>query len=137
MFVAARLTCTLSGLLSGMALGQSQPAAAGFEAASIKPAMRGGRARMEGGPGISDPIRIHYSNIGLRYLVMTAYRVGGFQLSAPAWLSAKTFDVDAKLPPGATRAQPRDMLQGPLDRTFPSGPPPGAESHAGLLASRG
>jgi uncharacterized protein (TIGR03435 family) len=49
---------------------------------------------------------------------MAAYRVGGFQLSAPAWLDAKTFDLDAKLPPGATRAQLRDMLQGLLTERF-------------------
>jgi uncharacterized protein (TIGR03435 family) len=117
---AARLACMLSGLLTGMALGQSQPVTAPqrFEAASIKPATQGGRARMEGGPGSSDPIRIHYSNISLRYLVMAAYRVGGFQLSAPAWLDAKTFELDAKLPRGATRAQLGEMLQGLLTERF-------------------
>jgi uncharacterized protein (TIGR03435 family) len=117
---AARLTCALFGILYGLALGQSQAAGApqGFEAASIKPAMQGGRARMEGGPGSSDPIRIRYSSISLRYLVMAAYRVGGFQLSAPAWLDAKAFDVDARLPPGATRAQLREMLQGLLTERF-------------------
>jgi uncharacterized protein (TIGR03435 family) len=120
MFIAARFICTLSSLLYGLALGQSQSVTAPqrFEAASIKPAKQGGTAIMAGGPGSSDPIRIHYSNISLRYLVMAAYRVGGFQLSAPGWLDAKTFDVDAKLPRGATRAQLCEMLQGLLKERF-------------------
>ena len=120
MLIVARLTCAFYVLWSGMALSQSQPATAQqtFEAASIKPATQGGRARMEGGPGSADPIRIRYSNISLRYLVMAAYRVGAFQLSAPAWLDAKTFDVDAKLPRGATRAQLGQMLQALLIERF-------------------
>jgi uncharacterized protein (TIGR03435 family) len=104
--------CVLSALFCGMALGQA------FEAASIKPAIQGGRARMEGGPGTSDPVRIRYSDISLRYLVMAAYRIGGFQLAAPAWLDAKTFDIDAKLPPGATRTQLREMLRNLLAQRF-------------------
>ncbi len=99
-------------LLCGVALGQS------FEAASIKPAAPGGSVRMEGGPGTSDPGRIRYSSISLRYLIMAAYRIGSFQLSAPAWLDAKAFDIDAKVPPGATRAQLREMLQNLLIERF-------------------
>jgi len=110
--MSAASVCVLSVLFCGMALGQS------FEAASIKPAIQGGRARMEGGPGTADPVRIRYSDISLRYLVMAAYRVGAFQLSAPVWLDAKAFDVDAKLPPGATRAQLREMLQNLLTERF-------------------
>jgi uncharacterized protein (TIGR03435 family) len=95
-----------------MALSQS------FEAASIKPAAQRGRVRMEGGPGTADPGRIRYSDMNLRYLVMAAYRIASFQLSAPAWLDVKTFDVDAMLPPGATKAQLREMLQDLLVERF-------------------
>jgi uncharacterized protein (TIGR03435 family) len=72
---------------------------------------------MEGGPGTSDPGRIRYS-ISLRYLVMAAYRVGSSQLSAPAWLDGKAFDIDAKLPAGATQAQLREMLRNLLTERF-------------------
>ena len=79
-------------LICGMTCAQS------FEAASIKPAKPGARQRrpgLEGGPGTSDPGRIRYSNISLRDLILLAYRVRGFQLSAPdaKALDAKTFEV--------------------------------------------
>jgi uncharacterized protein (TIGR03435 family) len=104
-------------LLCGMAFAQS------FEAASIRPAKPGMRQRrpgVEGGPGTSDPGRIGYSNISLRDLILLAYRVRGFQLSTPDAnaLDAKTFDVIAQLPPGATRRQLRVMLQKLLTERF-------------------
>ena len=104
-------------LLCGMAFAQS------FEAASIKPAKPGTRQRrpgLEGGPGTSDPGRIRYSGISLRDLILLAYHVRGFQLSAldAKALDAKTFDVIAKLPPGATRSQLRVMLQNLLAERF-------------------
>jgi uncharacterized protein (TIGR03435 family) len=112
MLIALRLACAHSALLYGIAFGQS------FEAASIKPAAQRGSVRMQGGPGTSDPSRIRYSDMNLRYLVMAAYRIGSFQLSGPAWLDGKTFDVDATLPPGTTRAQLRAMLQNLLIERF-------------------
>jgi uncharacterized protein (TIGR03435 family) len=104
-------------LLCGMTCAQS------FEAASLKPANPDARQRrpgLEGGPGTSDPSRIRYSNISLRDLIMLAYRVRGFQLSAPdaKALDAKTFEVVAQLPAGATRAQMRGMLQNLLTERF-------------------
>ncbi len=81
-----------------------------FEVASIKPAVPGSRARMEGGPGTSDPGRIKY-NLSLRYLIMAAYHVGSFQLSGPSWMDDKTFEVVAKLPPGTTGPQLQEMLR--------------------------
>jgi uncharacterized protein (TIGR03435 family) len=104
-------------LLCSMAFAQS------FEAASIKPAKPGARQRrpgLEGGPGTSDPGRIRYSNISLRDLIMVAYRVRGFQLSATdaKALDAKTFEVIAQLPAGATQARLRVMLQSLLTERF-------------------
>jgi uncharacterized protein (TIGR03435 family) len=104
-------------LLCGMAFAQS------FEAASIKPAKPGMRQRrpgLEGGPGTSDPGRIRYSDISLRDLILLAYRVRGFQLSATdaKALDAKTFEVIAQLPPSATRNQLRAMLQNLLTERF-------------------
>lgn len=92
-----------------------------FEAASIKPATSGVRQRrpgIAGGPGTSDPGRIRYSGISLRDLILLAYRVQAFQLAAPKELDARTFDVEAKLPPGATQAQLRLMLQNLLAERF-------------------
>jgi uncharacterized protein (TIGR03435 family) len=94
-----------------------------FEAASIKPAKPGMRQRrpgLEGGPGTSDPGRIRYSDISLHDLILLAYHVRGFQLSAAdaRALDAKTFEVIAQLPPGATRSQLRVMLQNLLTERF-------------------
>ncbi len=104
-------------VICGMTCAQS------FEAASVKPAKPDARQRrpgLEGGPGTSDPGRIRYSNISLRDLILLAYHVRGFQLSAPdaKALDAKTFEVAASLPLGATRAQMRGMLQNLLTERF-------------------
>jgi len=104
-------------LVCGVAFAQS------FEAASIKPAKPGIRQRrpgLEGGPGTSDPGRIRYSDISLRDLILLAYRVHGFQVSAAdaKALDAKTFEVVAQLPPGATRGELRVMLQNLLTERF-------------------
>jgi uncharacterized protein (TIGR03435 family) len=104
-------------LLCGAAFAQS------FEAASIKPAKPGIRQRrpgLEGGPGTSDPGRIRYTDISLRDLILLAYRVRGFQLSAAdaKALDARTFEVVAQLPPGATPSQLRMMLQNLLAERF-------------------
>jgi hypothetical protein len=112
MLIALRVACAVSALCCSVARSQS------FDAASIKPAPQRGSVRMQGGPRTSDPSRIRYSDLNLRYLVMVAYRIGGFQLSAPAWLDGKTFDVVATLPPGATKAQLRTMLQNLLTERF-------------------
>jgi uncharacterized protein (TIGR03435 family) len=109
-----------AALFCSVALACSQPA---FEAASIKPAKPSARQRrpgLEGGPGTSDPGRIRYSNISLRDLIMVAYRVRGFQLSATdaKALDAKTFELIAQLPPDATQAQLRIMLQNLLTERF-------------------
>ena len=104
-------------LLCGASFAQS------FEAASIKPVKPGIRQRrpgLEGGPGTSDPGRIRYSDISLHDLILLAYRVRGFQLSAAdaKALDARTFEVVAQLPPGATPSQLRMMLQNLLAERF-------------------
>lgn len=94
-----------------------------FEAASIKPAKPGARQRrpgLEGGPGTSDPGRIRYSDISLRELILLAYRVRDFQVSAPdaKALDAKSFELVAQLPASATPGQLRVMLQNLLTERF-------------------
>src|SRR5271156_4669839 len=104
-FKAVFIGSTIATLLCMAATGQSLV----FEAASVKPAAEPGGTRMEGGPATSDPGRIRYRAISPRYLIMAAYRIGSFQLSEPGSLDGQTFDVDAKIPPGVTRAQLREM----------------------------
>jgi len=67
--------------------------------------------RCAGGPGTSDPGSLHCENYSLSLLVMMAYDLRGFQLSAPAWMDTARFDIVAKIPPGADRRQFELMQQ--------------------------
>ena len=94
-----------------------QTAAPVFEVASIKPAAppTDGRlmVRMGGDAG-----RINYSNVSLRDLLKTAYKVKDPQITGPDWLGSERFDVTAKLPEGAKRDQVPVMLQALLADRF-------------------
>jgi uncharacterized protein (TIGR03435 family) len=89
-----------------------------FEAASVKPAAPGSESRITGGPGTSSPGQIVYLGQSLKTLVFLAYRLQFYQLTTPAWMDQETFDVVAKLPPGATQNDLRVMLQNLLAERF-------------------
>ncbi len=101
-----------------------------FEAASVKPSTPAARPfgsipRKQGGPGSADPGRVAYRNFTLRELISEAYDVSWVQLAAPAWLTSVNilgntdkFDVDATLPPAATKDQYLLMLQTLLAERF-------------------
>ncbi len=82
-----------------------------FEVASVKPSPQQGLGRFSGGPGSSDPERIIYESTTLENLLQGAY--GGlrpYQISGPDWLGTEFYAITAKLPPGATMDQLRQML---------------------------
>jgi uncharacterized protein (TIGR03435 family) len=93
-----------------------------FEAASIKPSPTRPpnviNALPPGGPGTSDPGRIHYTWIPLKRLLMNAYDVKDFQISGPDWLASTRFDLEATMPPETTKPQFRAMLQNLLAERF-------------------
>jgi uncharacterized protein (TIGR03435 family) len=107
-----------------------------FEAASVKvaaktalpammpapgtPGMHGGpgRAVMSGGPGTNSPGSIFYRNVTLRDLVLKAYSVAAFQLTAPTWFDAERFEIQAKLPLNTTKSDFETMLQHLLAERF-------------------
>lgn len=93
-----------------------------FEAASIKPSAprdgRGRTVRMDGGPGTKDPTRIDFLNVSLASLITRAYGLSYWQLSGPDWIETESFDVTAKVPPGATKEQFHTMLQNLLAERF-------------------
>lgn len=77
-----------------------------FEAASVKPAAPDARGmRCTGGPGTSDPGLLRCDSYSLSFLVMMAYNLRSFQLTAPGWMDTARYDVVAKIPPGADRRQ--------------------------------
>jgi uncharacterized protein (TIGR03435 family) len=98
------------------AFGQSAAPLA-FEVASVKPAPPPTEGRMMVRMG-GDPGRVSYSNVSLRDLIRNAYGVKEYQISAPDWMGSARFDLNAKLPEGATRDQVPQMLQALLVERF-------------------
>ena len=109
-----------------LAQGQSAEKPLTFEAASVKPATppvpdAQGRifsAGPTGGPGTTDPGRIHYPNMSLKNLLMSAYDMKSFQIVGPAWLDTERFEINATLPANTTKEQFRGMLQNLLVERF-------------------
>ena len=109
------------------------PARPEFEVASIKPSAESAgtgasptspaRSRKlqkatRKGPSPEDPERYTANRVTLLSLLMTAYQLAPYQISGPAWLDSSRFDVNAKIPEGATKAQFGPMLQNLLADRF-------------------
>jgi uncharacterized protein (TIGR03435 family) len=119
----AILGAGLAVLLSSCAaFGQTAENSPTFEVASVKPAapMTGNfiRVGMRGGPGSSDPGQITYTNVTVKDVLTQAYGVKFFQISGPGWLDSERYDIVAKLPRGATKAEFMVMLQNLLAERF-------------------
>jgi len=106
--------------------GVAQDAGAGesFEVAAIKispPPTPGGLTTIgqSGGPGTTDPGQIRYMNMTLPDLIRRAYEGGEIRrvLGADS-LGDTRFEITAKLPPGTTTEQVRNMLRNLLAARF-------------------
>jgi uncharacterized protein (TIGR03435 family) len=91
-----------------------------FEVASIKPAppydvMSG--ARMNIGVHI-DGAQVHLSYLSLKDYIRMAYNVKLQEIVAPDWVATERYDIDAKLPAGASRDDVPAMLQTLLESRF-------------------
>ena len=73
---------------------------------------------MRGGPGTSDPGQLLFTNVTLFDVLLRAYDVQRFQVSAPDWLSNEKYNINAKVPDGATKEQCNRMLQNLLGERF-------------------
>ena len=95
-----------------------------FEVASVKrtpppePNARVFFGPPRGGPGTSDPGQITWTNATLRAIVMIAYDVQPYQVTAPDWMGNERYDILAKVPAGATKAQVNVMWQDLLKERF-------------------
>jgi uncharacterized protein (TIGR03435 family) len=90
-----------------------------FEVASVKPAQTDARGmHCTGGPGTSDPGTLTCENYSLSFLVMMAYNLRSFELTAPAWMDTARYNVVAKIPSGADRRQFGLMQQRLLAERF-------------------
>jgi uncharacterized protein (TIGR03435 family) len=97
---------------------QSQPQSSlTFEVTSVKPNKSGSRSSrsgtLPGGRGFSA------TNITVRQLILTAYRLRSLQLvGGPGWLDSDRFDVDARAPENSTQEQSLTMVQALLAERF-------------------
>lgn len=99
-------------------------ASTSFEVASVRPSPAPGPNERvffgppRGGPGTRDPGQITWSRAALRNIIMTAYDVQTFQVTAPDWLATERYDISAKVPEGATKEQVNLMWQNVLKERF-------------------
>jgi len=95
-----------------------------FEVASIKPAVplqtqinSGNIQRLLTQQVITDA-RVDLNTVSLGDLIAMAYRIKPYQLIAPDWTKSERYDVQATLPPGATKEQVPEMMQALLAERF-------------------
>src|ERR1017187_9580473 len=97
--------------------GQTAPAPAAFEVASVKPVEPSpdGRVirRLGGDPGMVD-----YKNFTLKILLARAYGLKDYEITGPDWLDTEGYDVLAKVPAGVPQDQIPAMLQALLADRF-------------------
>ena len=110
-------------IASAAALGQKAETLT-FEVASVRPSrppQPGERVFFgppRGGPGSSDPGQITWERAALRNVLMTAYSIQTFQITAPDWLSTERYDIVAKVAPGTTQEEVNRMWQSLLRERF-------------------
>jgi uncharacterized protein (TIGR03435 family) len=73
--------------------------------------------RNTGGPGTSDPGRIHYPLISLKTLVSKVYD-SDVEIVCPDWMDSTFVDIEATMPPATTNGQFREMLLNLLRERF-------------------
>ncbi len=109
-------------LAGGVASGQAPAARPAFEVASVKPAAPlDARMILSGQMRIgmkTNAARVDIGSMSLMDLVCAAYKVKPHQVSGPDWMGGARFDIQAKLPEGATTEQIPEMLQGLLAERF-------------------
>ena len=113
-------TAILGWLMAVVMLGQ-EPA---FEAVSVKVVKPSSHPLFgnTGGPGTSDPGRVHLCCIGMFSLVMRAYDVELDQISGPSWIMENMgpdlYQIDATMPANTTRAEFQIMMRNLLVERF-------------------
>jgi uncharacterized protein (TIGR03435 family) len=88
-----------------------------FEVASVKPAQEKS-AGCSGGPGTTDPGMWRCGNVSLANLVSLAYDLQRYQFQPLDWMFDSRYDVVARVGPGTTKEQFRQMQQDLLVKRF-------------------
>ncbi|HUP04817.1 MAG TPA: TIGR03435 family protein, partial [Bryobacteraceae bacterium] len=92
-----------------------------FEVVSIKPSPPGAGSTVSsgGGPGTRDPGLWTCRGPNLANIILWAFQLNSSEyLTAPDWMLDARFDIDARVPAGATREQFSQMLQNMLIERF-------------------
>ena len=98
----------------GVALWLAAAAGQSFEVASVKPNKSGSNSSNTS----TTDHGITAENVSLKQLIERAYSVAEYSLSGPAWLGDDKFDIAARQPVAAPKAQLRQMLQALLAERF-------------------
>jgi uncharacterized protein (TIGR03435 family) len=112
---AAILTC--APVFAQPATPQPATPKLSFEVASIKPSPPPDPSGFSSGTR-GDPGRWSCYNTSLTNLVLTAFDLKSYQLTAPDWMRRELFDISAKVPAGATKEDIKLMLQNLLEERF-------------------
>ena len=88
-----------------------------FEVASVRPSAPPGAEHMNVGVHI-DGARVSCTALNLKDYISAAYKLKIYQIQGPDYMGSERFDVNAKLPAGATEAQVPDMLKALLADRF-------------------
>jgi uncharacterized protein (TIGR03435 family) len=113
-----KLLCALLPLtLALVTFAQQKSPTLSFEVASIKPAEPQAMNMIRMGMQVDGSL-MRYSNVSLKDVIRVAYKVKDFQIEGPDWLAKTRFDINAKLPAGATEEQVPEMLQSLLAERF-------------------
>jgi uncharacterized protein (TIGR03435 family) len=119
-----RLGTALFLALAAAAFAQEKSA---FEVASVKPAAPLDNAKILAAMKAGEQIplgphaginRAEYLYMSLKSLIVYAWQVKPYQVSGPDWLDQQRFDIVAKYPAGATKADAPSMLQSLLEERF-------------------
>jgi len=110
-----RLIC----LILPLVVNSQAPDTPKFEVASVKVTSPDARVRTcGGGPGTPSPGLWRCTNVPLAYVISPAFGFEAYQFSPRESCCQASFDFEAKVPAGATKAQFRQMLQNLLVERF-------------------
>jgi uncharacterized protein (TIGR03435 family) len=106
----------------GLLMAQTPAPPLTFEVAAIKtaPPLDPGKlmaGKMHIGMTVN-AARVDIGNLSLADLICIAYKVKPYQVSGPDWMPSQRFDIQAKMPDGATKEQVPEMLQALLADRF-------------------
>ena len=121
-YSTARLTLFSTALcLTALAAVAQTKVAPTFEVASISPSVplqtQISTGQLRVGTTITDS-RVDLKSASLAELVVMAYRLKPYQLTAPDWMRSERYDVMATIPTGGNKDQVPEMLQALLTDRF-------------------